>query len=550
MIRSLQLKAYLMAIANHSHWWSRNRFAVLWMSSLIVVALVHYATITTSPTIWFDEVSIIDLGRTALPGADKTWGINWSPQNNRPALTFGYPAMVAQELAFRLVGSPVGPRLMTLLGAVVAAVLAACWLNARGVPKFASWAYAMIFLLDHHFGKSFRGARIDCWAFASVFAACFMLRSSLPGVATHKSLRFRMILTGFFAASSVFVWPSAVLLFPLIAVEFALSASGDGSAILEGLKKHSRALPWIFLGGLCGALVWTVPMIDDLGVALTDLFSRSARDLNSSGHSLQTFLRNMKEVIVTFISTPFVIVLALVGILFRRNLLISSVTLVVLAFMLNTRVYDHRLIYLWPYFLALMGGSYVSLSSSKHNKGLFPLYKVCMGLALIWVVVLSLVFRPALTLAGRQARDPQVLADFAVQTIGFRPVSVMAPMEYYYIGRTLGWRMFGASPCTEYPQGNSEPVITCLDYLILQEGSDLQKMMAPSAQKAGLEIIARSDNRECSPQEFKLFGIPVGAQGYGSYLVYGRHPTKPLVIDTTPSSRTHMDVGASADFSN
>src|ERR1035438_7016965 len=80
-------------------------------SSAVAVALtVHFATLSISPTIWQDEVQIIDFGRTSAFGGDPSWSVNWR-SSNRPAIAISYLGPLLEESMFRFTAfSPVGPR--------------------------------------------------------------------------------------------------------------------------------------------------------------------------------------------------------------------------------------------------------------------------------------------------------------------------------------------------------------------------------------------------------------------------------------------------------
>ncbi|MFZ2097168.1 MAG: hypothetical protein WAV05_11080, partial [Anaerolineales bacterium] len=192
---------------NYSFW-------IKWSLAITVIALIHSFTLTISPTVWPDEVDIIDYGRVALQ-PNTEWSINWQ-EEDRPRLMLSYLGPILQEWAFQFSGeSLVGPRAISLIGALAAATIAVGWLRSRGTSAFKAGLLGLIFLLDPLFTQSYRGARVDGWAMALGLGACWVLSRTSWRIQNGRTYHGMVLLAGALDLLAFFVWPSAVMLFPL-----------------------------------------------------------------------------------------------------------------------------------------------------------------------------------------------------------------------------------------------------------------------------------------------------------------------------------------------
>ena len=197
-----------------------HRFWLIWSIALGVVFFIHLLTLSISPTIWQDEVQILDYGRVILdPQTD--WSINWDFELDRPVYTFFYLGAVIQAIVLKLTNfSLIGPRLVTLVGAMTAATVMLGWLLRMKVPPKIALAIGLIFLLDPLFVQGYRGNRIDCWVFALCGGACWALSVVKESVSRQQPISNRLVaLAGGLSAIAFLVWPSAILLYPLLMVE-------------------------------------------------------------------------------------------------------------------------------------------------------------------------------------------------------------------------------------------------------------------------------------------------------------------------------------------
>ncbi|MDB9442149.1 hypothetical protein PN497_12370 [Sphaerospermopsis kisseleviana CS-549] len=313
--------------------------------------MIHCLTLTVSPTIWQDEVQIIDYGRTFL-NSNTDWGMNWDVANNRPYLTLFYLGCLVQELAFKATHfSIVGPRIVSLIGASLAATTTMGYLSSRQVPLKIAALLGLALLLDPLFVQSYRGDRIDCWVIAICFAACWLLRLSIDSIHNHQSNLVPVSLAGSLSVIAVFIWPSALILYPLILVELLsllyVTTKGTDS-LTSGVQ-----LIAIFAGAviITGILI-IIPITGQLGILVNNFLEFTSERVGGFG------LSAIINLFVSFKNSPFLPILAVISCISRRDKALLIASLFALSLVLNSGVYVHRVIYMLPYFITLSSELY------------------------------------------------------------------------------------------------------------------------------------------------------------------------------------------------
>src|SRR4051812_23086235 len=116
-------------------WWA-------WIIILAVTFLIQVSTIDVMPSLQKDEIQIADYGRLTLdPSSD--WSVNWLVAEGKPILLWSYLGPLLSETSYQLFGnSGLGPRIVALLGGLLAATMALGWLMARRVPLYAAFGLA------------------------------------------------------------------------------------------------------------------------------------------------------------------------------------------------------------------------------------------------------------------------------------------------------------------------------------------------------------------------------------------------------------------------
>lgn len=437
--------------------------------SLVLVALaslaaVHLLTIAISPTIWQDEVQTVDFGRNVVT-YDPTWSISWGAAQ-RPVTPLSYLGPVLQEIAYRaLAPSMLGPRLSALLGALVAACLIFLWLRSRLVSAGPAFALSVVFLLDPVFVQGYRGARVDCWVIAVVIAACILVRRSPGGPRTGAHVSRRLVLPGGLLVLACFLWPSAIFLFPLVAAEaiaaLAPLAPSPGTVLRWGLAATA--------GGLLVLALCLFPVAGQLSAVMAD--TGVTVQANSSVGSLWTRLpAAVWQLVLSYQHSPFLPLAAAAAAWSRGNRVLTVAAVAAALAMLPTQVYVHRVAYLLPYLIGLVGESWRRAPVSRPQVW----HAAAVTVALIWAASLSLVARPALALTVRHARDSARLVEAAAQMPDLRNQRVyLGPWEFYYAGRQLGWKMVRAYGGVGSEA--SEAMFANLDYALLNEAQSAQQ---------------------------------------------------------------------------
>ena len=475
--------------------------------TLSVIVLTHLLTLRISPTVWQDEVQIVDLGRGTLWPSEKAWSLSWTPAQ-RPVTFVNYLGVTIQELAYRLAApSSVGPRVSTLAGAVLSAVLAYAWLRRRRTPRPLAWSLGVLLLLDPLFVASYRGARVDSWVLACMFAACLLVRR---GAEPDRSIARHMSGAAVLAVIAFFVWPSAFYLYPLLVAEFIEVAPTRTAAAL------ARWLRPAAIAGSLALLLCVAPLWSQRGAVWADLFV--SKNAYLPGTFVGRILENLLALPATFGISPIFPILAVVAAILRYRSYLVAAAVVALLSMLPTQIYGHRVLFLLPYFVGLVGDGYQEMSVRWSGPAGARLRQTCLGLAMAWAVALSLIGRSANAWSQREERDPERLITAAEVTLGHAQRRVyLGPWELYYAGRFLGWEMF-----REYGTFSSAEWRTLLghvDSAIL--GPQVPAEFAAHLAAAGLE---RSAELRVGQQPTKRARL--GASPYGTYLVYSRRPTR------------------------
>jgi hypothetical protein len=500
----------------------------LWLALACVAFAVHLLTLRISPTIWQDEVQIVEYGRTALWGSDLGWSINWLHQG-RPIMTLSYLSCSLQELACRLSGvSEIGPRVSSVLGAVLAGTFLLGWLIKRGHKPFVSFLAATLLLLDPVFAQSYRGARVDSWVFALIFLTCWLIWRSSDGEARQGRFDPGLVVAGVCLALAGLCWPSAALLIPLVLHEL----------IARHPLRFSRAgvvamLPVLFTLAASAALtvlLFLAPVWSSVWTSFKDV--NSLISVQSDKPSLLSIVHAIAD---DYRLSPWVFALGALGFVLPSNRLLGVAFLAAAFGVILTDPYIHRALYLLPYMLLSLTGLMTCLMQQKSHKPAFVrAFLVGLALLLLWSAGLTLGGRTWNAWRQREARSPDRIMEVAKGSIGARKVSVFTPCwEFYYAGRRLGWRQFNL---TLFGYETSHPLyiafLTQMDFAILREGDSANPPVQSSLKQAGFVLSQRIQaGNESGIGGNAASKGKIGATGYGEYLVYARGATSPPGVE-------------------
>jgi hypothetical protein len=406
-----------------------------------------------------DEVQIVDLGRSVLqPGTD--WALNWNVPAGTTLLPLSWLGVTLQEVAYQA-GAPGywGPRVAALGWTLLAGTAAFGWLRARGTPLWPAFLLAAAFLLDPMYAETWSAARIDGGAIAAVLTSCWLLRRAADQPTSDRRTLAHLVAAGALVAVSPFLWPTALMLVPLVIVEMhhLIEVVGAGLARDRGLSAATRpptpltryrrtalSTGWPFLAGGAGAaLLMLAPVLWQ---------AQAYRDSLTAMAAVQAHAAVIQNPIHQLFLThsPVIALVALVSLLWRREpgLLLALGAAVLLTY--QTMVYPARVIYLLPYGLAMVAGACQVLATSEAGWLSRRTMNYLLALLLAWNATMVLVLRP-LSAWSQRAADPQaVLLENLRAAIGPGAHRVLLEdWSSYYAARQLGWRSYRAgSPVT------------------------------------------------------------------------------------------------------
>jgi hypothetical protein len=498
----------------------------LWFALACVAFVVHLFTLRISPTIWQDEVAIVEYGRTALRGSDQGWSINWLPQG-RPNMTLSYLSCSLQELACRLGGvSEIGPRLSCVLGAVFAGTFMLGWLIKRGCKPFAALAMAALLLLDPVFAPSYRGARVDCWVFAFIFLSCWFIWRSSDGEVRPGRFNLGLMAAGVCLALAGLCWTSAILLVPLVLHE--LIARHKLQFSREGVVAILPVLFTLVAIAAVTFLLFLAPVWSSVWTSFKDVNA-----LISYTSAKRSLLSSLATIAADYRLSPWILALGILGFFIPSNRLLGVAFLAAAFGVIVTNPYIQRALYLLPYLLLSFSGVITFVMQQESRKPVFiRALLAVLALVVLWSAGLTLGARTWNAWRQREARSPDRIMEVAKGSIGARKVSVFTPCwEFYYAGRQLGWRQFNPG-FFGYETDNPLYIafLTQMKFAILREGDPTTPSIQSSLKQTGFVLIRRI-------QAGKNLGINapsrgrIGATGYGEYLIYARVATSPANVE-------------------
>jgi hypothetical protein len=522
----------------------------IWVILAVSMFLLQASTIEILPSLMQDEAQITDYGRLALDPVSR-WSVTWWVAGNKPLFLWSYLGPLFAEFGYQIGGaSGVGPRIAALIGGLTAAIMALKWLLQRKVPAAIAGLLAFAFLLDPLFTLSQRMARSDSWVMAFCLTSCWLLSLSSSKRGLRKILL--VMLSGTFAAAASFVWPSAVFLYPLICLEF-FHAAYDNQSTNKPWKQMIQYTLHFFLGGLLISVLLILPIRHQLPMILGDMKDMVALNVNATNTPAERILTLISyqpwaKLIKAFAKTlsPCLPLLALWAFLFRREKGMILVSIFTLSIILMTLVYEFRLVYLLPYFLALSGDLFQRLQSSRVKPAIRRVSAIFLVLVVVWSIGISIFLRTALAFNDRSSHDRNLISKAATSAIGPGNYKVFLAFtyEFYFTGRSLGWQLY--TPYIQFtydaagnwirkddyqPKDKFIKLMSKMDYAIFPDGTmddDLGKQL----QLSGLsysrtihlkdESVRKGNATASGRMSHIVLWFLRGADTYGPYRLYAR----------------------------
>ena len=329
-----------------------------------------------------------------------------------------------------------------------------------------------------------------------------------------RAIRFALAMGASMAAIAFFVWPSAVLTYPLILAEL-LALLREEYSLRQSGASILRSVNAFVIGGLVTTALLLIPIWPLHMVVFNDI--GPVLEASQPPYNLSLQITNLLDSFKYSLLLPFS---ALIGSIWGRSRLIAWMALLVFVYLLSTRLYSSRLIYLLPYAIGLIGGAYqVPFTLNANAKTRRLITHLGLSLMIIGGIGMSLIIRPAIALSQKEGRDPNILFDMGRESIGNGPYRVyLGAWEFYFVGRELGWHMFN-----EYVDQNPNDHLTLLssvDHAIFHQGdvdADLDSLLS----KAGLHFkkVLINDRQPGIGMKNQL---SLGGKPYGPYVLYSR----------------------------
>ncbi|MDX5480882.1 MAG: hypothetical protein LPK07_04305, partial [Hymenobacteraceae bacterium] len=399
-----------------------------------------------------------------------------------------------------------------------------------------------------------RMARVDSWVVALCIGSCWLLHNEVNNEEGSVK-RGRLMMAGGLAAAAALVWPSAVFLYPLIALELIHPRTSERIFQRTWWQYIVPRVLYFVIGGLISLLALLLPVWENMTVIIQDMSNMVAQNVNASKTTLerifvffdyQVWLKLIKALVKTF--TPLLPLLAIAGMLLHRGRGLILVTAITLAVIFSSLVYEFRVLYLLPYFVVLSSGIFIKIGkSSTRDKFPRPWLKRASTLALAglvtWSVGTSLVARTVLGLKGKSERDRDHFQKLASSSIGAGNYKVFLGFtyEFYFVGRSLGWQLY--TPYIQFtydsegnwlresdykPKHQFIKLLSQMDYAIFSKGS-INEELTQELNSSGLHYSTTlqvgkvpTSSAEDSKMGSVFMWFLEGKKSYGSYVLYAR----------------------------
>ena len=423
--------------------------AFLLLASIAVLS-VHLLTVGEYPPAWFDEIEIIEMGRFSIFDVKPEWSVNLMPAANGmlspPSPYFHYLSGAILEALYRTTGSFMAGRIVMLASLPLCALALFAWLRNKGTSAIVSFAVAMLFLVDPNATICAHWYRPDLWCLAMVLFGSLLIAKSRDSSHTALFLLFG----GALGVTAVFFWITSVLLLPLMLAEFFVAYNPLDSK--KNMATTLKSLGLVAIGGMLATATLLLPLYQHIPDIVAQYLTKSeiADIMSAQSDPLSAALVRLLDFVKIACRSPFAWLAAIAGVLIsRRNALHALLFAATTVFILSTRVYHLRMVYLMLYvfFFAAISAERLFSSSCKPvavSSRLFVVGALCFGFSLS-VVALNFAAWPesnTLALFTKKLKEAVAKHEPKVCLLDFEH-------ECYYAGRSLGWKMYSTSRRTE-----------------------------------------------------------------------------------------------------
>ena len=453
-----------------------QHFWPCWFLALLTLFILNLSTLTLSPTVWMDEVQIVDYGRTIFdPNTD--WSITWLVDENRPLILTVYLGPFLQNLTYQIFSSPLGPRLASSFGAIFAATVCVGFLLSLKTPKWVTFVLGLVLFLDPIFVSSYRGARVDCWAIGLCFLACWLIRHQTNSLESSSSTtKPSFFIAGLCISAMLFTWPTAIFLTPLIATEFVhfyyLNQKSKNRTAFE-IFPLDPSITLLLAGFTLGLIAISLPVLPELFSGIQKILAFSKSD-SIAVNFADKFKSDLRHFLTSLSLSPFLLLggITTALILTSRYKQKSLATLLVLGLVIFSKPYGQRFVYLIPYLIVVIALLFVE-NSNTQKRIIYWLKRLFLVSLLIWSITISLGVRNIVALTQVEGRNPERILEFAEALIGKGDHKVLIPYELYYAGRNLGWKVYNSFGYIQSPSDSDyKKFLSQMNYVITTDKSD------------------------------------------------------------------------------
>jgi len=485
----------------------------IWCATAVIAVIFFSFTLTSAVPVWVDESMIVEIGRVTLAGDQPVFGFHQRSDSHRPIYAYALLGNILQEIAFRATApSNAGPRLSALLGQLAAFGWFVYYLRLRGLNVTFSVLLGLALLIDPLCDISWRGGRVDAWAFAFLFASLGAIRTARDRPGGDRRGWLPLFLGGVAAAAGFLSWPSFAMLSPLIVLEL-------GTLVMQR-RAFLFPICLFAVGGTLAAAAMIAPFHREFVYGLSDAALLTVMQAKMSrGDGIREQLQGL---LLSFAQTPIVVAAGLCALARRRNRLLLAGFLVTLVFIFGTKVYRLRVLYLLPYLYLAVASMFCQDDGQPAR---FPWQR-----AGAWAVALMLFAGASFTVAGttlsglsdRSGKNPLALIEPARSVIGGGPVRVfMQEPDLYFAGRALGWQQFYCfDGCwgPGMPTQTFQDLLSSMDIAIFRREPDAltSRVIEKLGFRFGIVMLPAGGHQS------SLFGWSYGPRSYGPYFIYRR----------------------------
>ena len=437
-----------------------NPFAAV-AATAFLVCCIHVLTVGEYPPAWFDEIEILEMGRFSIFDVKPDWSVNLLPMSGAtlapPSPCFHYLSGAILEALYRLTGGFICGRIFMLLSLPCCAFALLAYLREKGIRPIVAFTVALILLVDPNATICAHWYRPDLWCMAMVFLSLSLIMRSR----TSPRPALLLFVSGAFAATSLFFWITSVLFMPLVLLEFCLAYRKS-----DDTRSPIRVLPCFIalsLGGAVATIILLAPLFKYIPEIIAQYLSTSeiGTVTTVTEAPLSAAIVRICDFIKIACRSPFTWFAAVIGVFLSRHHLCNALLFAGIAtFIVATRVYHLRMVYLMPYVFIFTAVTAEKLIRSR-NRLVAVLSKTYFAGALVFGVVLSVA---AMNFAAWPESNTLVLLTqklkAAIPADGAKVCLMDFEHEFYYAGRQLGWNMYSTSTRNQMLE---EPYATMLD---------------------------------------------------------------------------------------